>query len=89
MTAESKGQKAKRIGVVVSDKMDKTIVVKVERQFAHPLYKRTVKRTKKFLAHDEEGAATVGDRVEIVESRPLSRRKRWALVRVIRHQQND
>jgi small subunit ribosomal protein S17 len=87
MTEENKGSKAKRVGVVVSDKMEKTIVVKVERQFAHPLYKRTVKRTKKFLAHDEEGLATIGDRVEIIESRPLSRRKRWALVRVISHNQ--
>jgi small subunit ribosomal protein S17 len=87
MTEENKGSKAKRVGVVVSDKMEKTIVVKVERQFAHPLYKRTVKRTKKFLAHDEEGLATIGDRVEIIESRPLSRRKRWALVRVIGHNQ--
>lgn len=77
------GQKVKRVGVVVSDKMEKTIVVKVERQFAHPLYKRTVKRSKKFLAHDEEGLAGIGDRVEIIESRPMSRRKRWTLVRVL------
>jgi len=88
MSTSTESKKAKRIGVVVSDKMDKTIVVKVERQFAHPLYRRTVKRTKKFLAHDEEGTATIGDRVEIVESRPLSRRKRWSLVRVIRHDQS-
>ena len=81
---ESKrGQKVKRIGVVVSDKMDKTIVVQVERQFAHPLYKRTVKKTKKFMAHDEERKAKIGDRVEIIESRPLSRHKRWRLVRVL------
>ena len=77
------GQRAKRVGVVVSESMEKTIVVKVERQFAHPLYKRTVKKTKKFLAHDEEGLAHVGDRVEIIESRPLSKRKRWRLVRVL------
>jgi len=87
MTAEQTGSKAKRVGVVVSDKMEKTIVVKVERQFAHPLYKRTVKRTKKLLAHDEDGKATIGDRVEIVESRPMSRRKRWQLVRVLSHNQ--
>ncbi len=80
---QERGQKAKRIGVVVSDKMDKSIVVKVERQFAHPLYKRTVKKSKKFMAHDEEGKAKIGDRVEIIESRPLSRRKRWRLVRVL------
>ena len=80
---QKRGQKVKRVGVVVSDKMEKTIVVKVERQFAHPLYKRTVKKTKKFLAHDEESRAAIGDRVEIIEARPLSRRKRWRLVRVL------
>ena len=79
----TRGQKVKRIGVVVSDSMDKTIVVSVERQFAHPLYKRTVKKTKKFLAHDEESTAKLGDRVEIIESRPYSKRKRWRLVRVL------
>lgn len=77
------GTKARRIGVVVSDKMDKTIVVKVERQFAHPLYKRTVKKTKKFVAHDEGNTAKVDDLVEIIESRPLSRLKRWRLVKII------
>ncbi len=78
-----RGQRVKRVGVVVSDKMEKTIVVKVERQFAHPLYKRTMKKTKKFMAHDEESKAKIGDRVEIIESRPYSRRKRWKLVRVL------
>ena len=82
---QDRGQKVKRVGVVVSDKMEKTIVVMVERQFAHPLYKRTVKRTKKFLAHDEESKANIGDRVEIIEARPLSKRKRWKLVRVLSH----
>jgi len=77
------GTKARRVGVVVSDKMDKTIVVKVERQFAHPLYKRTVKKTKKFVAHDEGNTAKVDDLVEIIESRPLSRLKRWRLVKII------
>ena len=80
---QTRGQKAKRIGEVVSDKGDKTIVVKVVRQFSHPLYKRTVKATKKYMAHDESNAAKTGDRVEIIESRPLSRRKRWRLVRVL------
>ena len=79
----NRGQKVKRVGTVISNSMDKTIVVTVERQFAHPLYKRTVKKTTKFMAHDEESKASVGDRVEIIESRPLSRRKRWRLVRVI------
>ena len=79
----TRGQKVKRIGVVVSDKMDKTIVVKVERQFAHPLYQRTVKASQKYVAHDEAGVAKIGDRVDIIESRPLSKRKRWRLVRVV------
>ncbi len=78
-----RGYKAKRVGVVVSDKMDKAIVVKVERQFAHPLYKRTVKKTKKFVAHDETNTAKIDDLVEIVEARPLSKRKRWRLVKVL------
>jgi small subunit ribosomal protein S17 len=77
------GTRARRVGVVVSDKMDKTIVVKVERQFAHPLYKRSVKKTKKFVAHDEGNTAKVNDLVEIIESRPLSRLKRWRLVKII------
>lgn len=79
----NRGQKVKRIGVVVSDKTEKTIVVRVVRQFAHPLYKRTVKASKKYMAHDEAGKAKIGDRVEIIESRPLSARKRWRLVRVL------
>ena len=79
----NRGQKVKRIGTVVSDKMEKTIVVKVERQFSHPLYKRTVKKSKKFMAHDELETAKIGDRVEIIESRPYSSRKRWRLVRVL------
>jgi len=78
-----RGQRAKRQGIVVSDSMDKTVVVKVERQFSDPLYKRTVKRSKKFLAHDEDNKAKIGDRVEIVESRPLSKRKTWRLVRIV------
>jgi small subunit ribosomal protein S17 len=80
---ENRGQRVKRQGVVTSDVMDKTITVSVERQFSHPLYKRTVRRTKKFLAHDENSQAKVGDRVEIIEARPYSKRKRWKLVRII------
>lgn len=77
------GKRVTKQGVVVSNKMEKTIVVLVERQFSHPLYKRTVRRSKKFMAHDESNTAQIGDRVEIEESRPLSRHKRWRLVRVI------
>ncbi len=70
-------------GIVVSDKADKTIVVRVERQFIHPLYKKTVRRHKKFMAHDEENRAHEGDIVQIVEHRPLSARKRWALHKIV------
>ena len=67
-------------GVVVSDKNDKTIVVKVERRFTHPIMKKTVRRSKKFHAHDEGNVAKTGDIVRIEETRPLSKQKRWALV---------
>ena len=67
-------------GVVVSDKQDKTVVVKVERRFTHPVLKKTVRRSKNYHAHDEANAAKVGDTVRIVEARPISKLKRWALV---------
>jgi small subunit ribosomal protein S17 len=67
-------------GVVISDKQEKTIVVKVERRFTHPLLKKTVRRTKNYHAHDENGQAKTGDLVSIVETKPLSKLKRWALV---------
>ncbi|HOK42150.1 MAG TPA: 30S ribosomal protein S17 [Thermoclostridium caenicola] len=72
-----------RVGRVVSDKMDKTIVVAVEDNVRHPIYKKTVKRTTKFKAHDENNECKVGDRVLIMETRPLSRDKRWRLVEII------
>lgn len=72
-----------RVGVVVSDKMDKTIVVAIEHRVKHPLYKKTVKHTKKFKAHDELNEARVGDKVEIAETRPLSKDKCWRLVSII------
>jgi small subunit ribosomal protein S17 len=68
---------------VTGNKMQKTVVVTVERQVMHPRYKRVVRRAKKFLAHDEKGECHVGDRVRILETRPLSRRKRWRVVQVI------
>jgi small subunit ribosomal protein S17 len=77
------GAKAQAIGVVVSDKMQKTVVVAVERQVRHPLYGKAQRRTSKFLAHDERNEAKVGDRVAIVASRPLSRRKRWVVTRIL------
>jgi small subunit ribosomal protein S17 len=70
-------------GVIVSDKMDKSVVVAVERQTRHEVYGKTQKRTSKFLAHNEQNDAKVGDRVAIVETRPMSRRKRWIVTRVV------
>ncbi len=70
-------------GVVVSDKMDKSVVVAVERQIRHRLYGKTQRRTSKFVAHDAANDVKVGDRVAIVESRPMSRRKRWVVTRVV------
>ncbi len=77
-------QKAEKLGVVVSNKMQKSIVVAVEWQVRHGLYGKTERRTSKFMVHDEENQARIGDQVEIVETRPMSRRKRWALKRVVR-----
>jgi small subunit ribosomal protein S17 len=75
--------KAEITGVVVSDKMEKTVTVAVERQIRHEVYGKTQRRTSKFLAHSEAGEAKVGDRVAIVEARPMSRRKRWVVTRVV------
>jgi len=72
-----------RTGKVVSNKMDKTVVVAIEDNVRHPLYKKIVKRTIKFKAHDETNTCNVGDKVEIMETRPLSKEKRWRLVRVL------
>ena len=71
------------MGVVSSDKMDKTVVVTVERQFAHPKYKKIIKKSKKFMAHDENNDCRMGDTVKIIEHRPLSARKRWKVVEVL------
>ena len=81
--SEVRGIRKTRIGVVVSDKMDKTVVVAVTRQFAHPLYKKIVKKTKKFHAHDEQNTCVIGDTVRIQETRPLSKLKHWRVVEVI------
>ena len=72
-----------RVGRVVSDKMDKTIVVAVEDRVPHPLYKKIIKRTYKLKAHDEKNECGVGDRVRVMETRPLSKEKRWRLVEII------
>lgn len=80
---ENRGLRKKRIGRVVSDKMDKTIVVAVETKVRHPLYGKTVNTTTKFKAHDENNEARIGDRVSIMETRPLSKDKRWRLVEIV------
>ena len=76
--------KKRLVGVVVSDKMDKTVVVAVERLVQHRRYKKYIRRTKKYHAHDERNECKVGDIVEIEETRPLSKTKRWRVVRIIR-----
>ena len=80
--AGRRGRKAEKVGIVASDKMERTVVVRVDRLVKHPKYRRYVRRTSKFMAHDEQGAG-VGDKVRIVETRPLSSRKRWRVVEII------
>jgi small subunit ribosomal protein S17 len=77
------GKRQGKVGVVTSNKMQKTVVITVERQITHPLYKRVVRRSKNFLAHDEKNECRVGDTVRIEETRPLSSRKRWRVVEII------
>lgn len=84
-TAEDKRNRKTRVGVVVSDKMTKTIVVNVERRVPHPHFGKIVRRSKKFYVHDEEGTAKTGDKVLIEETRPLSKTKCWRLVEVLAH----
>ena len=87
--AQSAGEQAKRgarkvrTGVVVSDKMQKTVVVQIDRRVPHPIYGKMVTRSKKFKAHDEENSAKVGDTVRIMETRPLSKDKRWRVVEIL------
>jgi small subunit ribosomal protein S17 len=80
-------RRASKVGVVVSDKADKTVVVRVDRIVRHKLYKRYIRQKATFMAHDEANAAHTGDTVEIVESRPLSARKRWRLRRIVKRGQ--
>lgn len=81
--AEERNLRKTRTGVVTSDKMDKTITVAIERKVKHPIYGKFVKKTTKFHAHDEKGECTIGDVVKIMETRPLSKTKRWRLVEVV------
>jgi len=78
-----RGKRKERVGRVVSNKMDKTVVVAIERRMAHPIYKKVITRTTKLFAHDEENRSMVGDLVKVMETRPLSRNKRWRLVEVL------
>ena len=84
MVEAIKRRKAVKTGVVMSDKMDKSVVVRVVRTVKHRTYKRYVRRTTSFMAHDEANQCRIGDTVEIIESRPLSARKRWRVIRVLR-----
>ena len=72
-----------KVGIVVSNKMQKTIVVKVESRYSHPIYSKTMVKTKKYVAHDESGQCNIGDQVLVQETRPLSKRKHWKLVKVL------
>ena len=83
ITEEQRGLRKSRMGVVSSNKMDKTIVVSVESYIKHRMYKKFIKRTRTFMAHDENNECEVGDRVRIMETRPLSKLKRWRLVQVV------
>ena len=83
MTENTRALRKTRVGKVVSDKMDKTIVVAIEDSVQHPLYKKVMKRTYKLKAHDENNECGIGDTVEVMETRPLSKDKRWRLVRII------
>jgi len=83
MTENTRAFRKTRIGTVLSDKMDKTIVVAVEDSYQHPLYKKTMKRTYKLKAHDENNECGIGDTVEVMETRPLSKDKRWRLINII------
>ena len=85
-TSNGTDRRKVRIGVVVSDKADKTVVVKVERRFAHPLYGKGVARTRKYHAHDEKNEYKVGDTVRITETRPLSKTKRWRVIGLLDRQ---
>ena len=83
MEAVERNLRKSRVGIVVSDKREKTSVVAVEVKYKHPLYKKTVRVTNKYKVHDEENAAHIGDTVEITETRPLSTDKRWRLVEIL------
>jgi small subunit ribosomal protein S17 len=82
-SASERGLRKTRVGVVVSNKMDKTIVIVVERRIQHPIFKKYMKQTRKFMAHDANNECDIGDRVRIMETRPQSKRKNWRLVSIL------
>jgi small subunit ribosomal protein S17 len=81
--ATERGRRKMRTGVVVSDKMDKTVLIRIDRQVRHSLYQKTVRRSSKLAAHDEQNEAHVGDTVRVMETRPLSKSKRWRVVEIV------
>jgi len=83
-SSDNRKQRKVRTGVVISNKMDKTVVVEVSRTVIHPVYKKFVRRRKRFMAHDEDNRCNIGDQVMIVETRPLSRQKNWRVRKIIR-----
>jgi small subunit ribosomal protein S17 len=85
---EERNMRKVQIGKVVSDKMDKTVVVAIETLVRHPLYGKTIKRTKKFKAHDEDNACRIGDKVRLMETRALSKEKRWRVVEIMEREQH-
>lgn len=87
MSEKTRGKRKVLTGTVVSDKMDKTVVVSVERMFMHPMYKKYIRRMSKYKAHDNTNECQIGDQVIIVESRPLSRTKRWRVSRIVKKQE--
>ena len=80
---EKRNLRKERIGVVTSNKMEKSIVVQIERQYRHPVYGKFIRKTNKFVAHDEKNECNIGDTVRIMETRPLSKRKNWRLVEIL------
>ncbi len=83
MSEDKRGKRSTKTGIVVSNKMDKSVVVRIDRMVKHPLYHKYIRKRAKFMAHDEENKCQIGDRVEIIESRPLSRKKRWRVRRIL------
>ena len=89
MSQKNRGRRKLRTGVVTSDSMDKTIAVTISRTYQHPLYKKILRKTTKVLAHDEQNACRVGDLVQVIETRPISRRKKWKVRQIVSKIESD